>query len=496
MKRILALAVVGLLACSRAAAGEQALPNTRWHVANGSDTVVVFVHGILSNSTSCWTAGNGTYWPDLVRQDPRFEGPDIYLGGYYTEAASGAYRVADAADTLFSYMTTPDANGRAPVMSKPHLLFVAHSTGGLVVREMLLRKREAFEAKTVGLALMASPSRGSDWADRLESLRRMAGNKMAADLSTDSSYTQQLDRQFAELVKNGAIPRLVGVDAFENKFIVPRWWWWDAQNVVTAEKSGTYFGWYKIVAGTDHFSIVKPDSRDHAAHQVLVDFFINDFKRARTRTVTTEPIKRWGLPASTTGRKLYQARIRPAGLELDEMVFNDQWAQAVQHSVFKVLSDTLSYPPDELRFEGAIPFPRDDPKDVEALADAGRDLNALAVTLTAAQMNQSGSELVTTTYFRSVNASTTGATFQYPPIQDSVPTARFGPAMQALNKYWGYYVLVALAERCLTVQKDKPGCDRPKVTEALQRALRGLGSNDRVLIEEISRLIATSRGTS
>ena len=58
--------------------------NNFWYVYNNSNTVVVFVHGIFSNSRTCWLhtgSGLSVFWPDLIRADPRFEAPSIYLGG-------------------------------------------------------------------------------------------------------------------------------------------------------------------------------------------------------------------------------------------------------------------------------------------------------------------------------------------------------------------------------------------------------------------------------
>src|SRR5262249_37606092 len=40
-----------------------------------------------------------------------------------------------------------------------------------------------------------------------------------------------------------------------------------------AEDSASYFGAYKIIPDSDHFSIVKPTSATHESHQRLYDFF-------------------------------------------------------------------------------------------------------------------------------------------------------------------------------------------------------------------------------
>ena len=70
--------------------------NNFWYVYNNSDTVVVFVHGIFSNSRTCWLHTRGgltVFWPDLIRADHRFEAPSIYLAGYYTAIDAGDFWV-------------------------------------------------------------------------------------------------------------------------------------------------------------------------------------------------------------------------------------------------------------------------------------------------------------------------------------------------------------------------------------------------------------------
>jgi hypothetical protein len=70
--------------------------NNVWFADRNKDQVLVFVHGILSDSRSCWYRDPegmkpGVYWPDLVQSDRRFSEYSIYLGGYYTAIDSGDY---------------------------------------------------------------------------------------------------------------------------------------------------------------------------------------------------------------------------------------------------------------------------------------------------------------------------------------------------------------------------------------------------------------------
>lgn len=245
----------------------------QWFKCFDADTVVVFVHGILSDSVGCWTSSNGCYWPALVYADPRFDQPDVYLGGYYTAVGSGIFGIDDAANKLLSDLKTVDSHGHESVLSRKNIVFVAHSTGGLVVRYLLERHVTSFQDKCIGLVLVASPSRGSAWANRLNVLHQTFGNRMGSQLEREEGLIHDLDQRFSDLVMTKRIRALSGIDLFENHFIVRLMGLISRSKVVDAADSASYFGAYKIVPNTDHFTIAKPDSMNHASHQYLWDFY-------------------------------------------------------------------------------------------------------------------------------------------------------------------------------------------------------------------------------
>jgi len=251
--------------------------NNVWYNFNNSHTAIIFVHGIFSNSEDCWLSNKGKYWPKILNSDSRFGNPSIYLGGYYTDFSSGLYRISDAANELFSYLKVKSSNNLPPALEKPNLIFIAHSTGGLVIRYLLERNQEIFLNKNVGLVLLASPSRGSAWSNRLEWLHKYFGNKMAGQLARDNDFIVDLDARFADLISSKKLPNLVGIDIFENKFILPGTFF-SSTYVVSPQDSASYFGAYRIVPDSDHFSIAKPNSVSDASHQFLYEFYETTFK--------------------------------------------------------------------------------------------------------------------------------------------------------------------------------------------------------------------------
>jgi len=257
--------------------------NNIWYQYTSSSAALVFVHGILSDSRSCWLhvdrhdGRKNVYWPELVRTDRRFGDPSIFLGGYYTAVDAGPYEVKDCAAELFSAMNRVDEHGIPAVMSKRRIVFVCHSTGGIVVRYLLESQYAAFREKQVGLVLMASPSYGSALADRLQWLTKFYYQQLGAQLEWGSWSLRDLDTRFKTLVSERRIPGLVGLEAYENHFIFHRTWLPDRRLVVTAESAGRYFGAPIQLRGTDHFSAVKPDGLRHPSHEVLVDFWSKHF---------------------------------------------------------------------------------------------------------------------------------------------------------------------------------------------------------------------------
>jgi hypothetical protein len=53
----------------------------------------VFVHGILSSGETCWRNDNGSYWPELLKNEPELGSLGIYVFTYETGIFSGSYRL-------------------------------------------------------------------------------------------------------------------------------------------------------------------------------------------------------------------------------------------------------------------------------------------------------------------------------------------------------------------------------------------------------------------
>jgi pimeloyl-ACP methyl ester carboxylesterase len=270
------------------------LPNQNnvWHVYNESETVFVFVHGILSDSRDAWYfAGDSghaaTYWPDLIATQ-HFDNPSVFLGGFYTEVSSGDYGIPDAAEELYSFLSVSQAPSPTPVLAKKNIIFVAHSLGGIAVRHLLTQRPDVFRDKLVGLALVASPSLGAVDADRLGLLLELAGHKMGQQLKWNDPNLVGLDRTFRNFVDNNRNRQLVGVELIENHFY-EQWGWFRREVVVPEESGGRYLGAPKRIGNTDHSSIAKPKGDTDQSHVVLRQFYEQKFLRLLSENNKPDP---------------------------------------------------------------------------------------------------------------------------------------------------------------------------------------------------------------
>jgi pimeloyl-ACP methyl ester carboxylesterase len=241
---------------------------------------------VLSDVRDCWLSSgdsihDATYWPDLVAKDSAtFGRPDIYLGGYATSPTSGIYDIGNAAEDLFSSLSTWPPGDTGTVLQRRNLVFVAHSLGGLVVRQLLVRHRAAFLGHSVGLVLMASPTLGSEFANSLGWLERVLHHAVGQQLQVGSPFITSLDQDFRNLLAERKFP-LYGAEFCENHLIYSRLAGLVTRTEVVPPHSCTvYFGFNgftRILANTDHFPAVKPDSRSHPSYRALVAFMQQEF---------------------------------------------------------------------------------------------------------------------------------------------------------------------------------------------------------------------------
>ena len=244
--------------------------DSQWLREPARNASVVFIHGVLSSSKSCWQNANGTTWPELVRNDQSLEGVGIYLYTYATSFFSGSYRLGDIVDDLKERIRLDRVN------RSNHLVFICHSMGGIVARAYLVdQQAELIRARhRIGLFLVASPSLGSAWATWLSPLARLFGHAQARDLRfvRGNTWLEDLDKQFLNLKESGTLP-ISGKELVEDKSVIRPGFWW--RPIVDAFSAARYFGERCKVQGSDHCSIAKPAGPGDIQHQLLRQFILD-----------------------------------------------------------------------------------------------------------------------------------------------------------------------------------------------------------------------------
>jgi pimeloyl-ACP methyl ester carboxylesterase len=230
--------------------------------------VIVFVHGIHGSRES-WRASNGAYWPDMVRTDPRFAYSDVDVAEYPTPASNGRMSSVQLADILWTHLKQDH------VWEHREVVFVAHSLGGILVEEMLLR-HPAEAARVKFIVSYGTPHEGSTIA-RIASLYDK--DPLLNDLSdaSDNAFLTQLENNWRGRDSVNSIHRFC---AYESEDTMPE------------NRLGRYLKTHARVVGyfsatygcdvttppqeihADHLNMVRPLDRRSSAY----DFFYRVYR--------------------------------------------------------------------------------------------------------------------------------------------------------------------------------------------------------------------------
>jgi hypothetical protein len=237
---------------------------------------IVFIHGINSGE-ECWRHKNGSYWPELLKDESELADIGIYLFSYRTGINTGSYSLSDIVDSLREYFKLDNLIGSSGI------IFVCHSMGGIVARRFLVNQQSVLIERglnKIGLFLVASPSLGSEYANMLNLISNAMGHTQASALkfSQTNVWLNDLDKDFINLKINKNL-QIKGKELIEDlplygKGLIMK-------QIVEPFSGAKYFGDSFKVPGSDHITIATPTNRDAVQHRLLVQFakeFIEEFK--------------------------------------------------------------------------------------------------------------------------------------------------------------------------------------------------------------------------
>ena len=230
--------------------------------------VIVFVHG-LHGSRDSWRAANGAYWPDMVRTDPRFAYSDVDVAEYPTPASNGKMSSVQLADILWTRLAHDH------VWEHREVVFIAHSLGGILVEEMLLR-HPADAARVKFIVSYGTPHEGSPLA-RIASIYDR--DPLLNDLSdaSDNAFLTQLEDNWRGHDSVNGIHRFC---AYESEDTMP-----DSVFGRYLKTHARVVGYFSATYGcdvttppqsihADHVNMIRPPDRKSAAY----DFFYRVYR--------------------------------------------------------------------------------------------------------------------------------------------------------------------------------------------------------------------------
>lgn len=276
-------ACVLMTGCGRKAPPRQAPSVTYYTPKTAGGPVIIFVHGFDGDRDFTWTndtVSPAVHWPTLLARDDRFSGVTIAAYEYNAGRGDGLLKIDELAAQLNSQL-------QAEGLLERQIVFVCHSMGGLLVRQLIMDNKDRYAPKTQMIYFCSTPFAGSQIATLGIALKKAAkkhglhgflGNPQLEQLAEGGRH-QWVDEQNGRWI-NGQFD-VKAFAAYEKK---P---WYGA--LIVDEVSATHGRPTRVRAmEADHSSICKPLNEKS-------DVYI-DFVNAYTETATdlaNQAVKRW-----------------------------------------------------------------------------------------------------------------------------------------------------------------------------------------------------------
>ena len=226
---------------------------------------VIFVHGLTGHAVETWTSTaalepEGQYWPDWLSSD--LPVLSFYTLGYpasiFAKWAKREMSLHERAKNTLEVLAGYSFGARP-------IVFICHSLGGLLVKQMLRTAAESNDDgwksiadRCVGIFFLATPHTGSTFANLL---KRFAG-KLASvhidKLETDSPELDDLNDSFRMFCHN----RRIDVCVYYEKYKTHK-----AAIIVDRHSADPgVAGAPPIPVDADHVAICKPTSRNDVVY--------------------------------------------------------------------------------------------------------------------------------------------------------------------------------------------------------------------------------------
>ena len=196
-----------------------------------ADTHIVFVHGLSGHIEKTWTSNashSPVLWPTWLSED--IPGTGIWLLGYKAAISKwlgSGVNLSHRSENLLPLLLAE------PRLGNGNIIFVAHSFGGLIVKQ-ILRNAERnsqsnvtckdFLTRVRAVAFLGTPQRGSKIADLMRSFQFLSKPTEATQsLSTTNHQLEDLNNWYRKFNHNGRTKNLILIETIPEELQVFGW---------------------------------------------------------------------------------------------------------------------------------------------------------------------------------------------------------------------------------------------------------------------------------
>lgn len=220
-----------------------------------SDDLVIFIHGLWGDARTTWTNATTHFiFPEELARDFAAENQPTYVVAFdYESRLQGGPSILSIADHL---------EFEIGELLKKHpyrrLRIVAHSMGGLVAREYILRRQHRAhpQLRITNIVILATPNNGSELS---ELGRHISGNRQVEELrhiDKGNTYLESLNKDWNREFKGAGHPRHVLLYAGYEELAVP------VLGQIVKLSSAVPYADESMGFQEDHVSIAKPKERN------------------------------------------------------------------------------------------------------------------------------------------------------------------------------------------------------------------------------------------
>ena len=235
---------------------------------------VIFVHGLGGNARSTWQPEepqDDKFWLNWLSQD--LENVGIWSFGYEAEPFDWKGKAMPLFDQASNLLEWIDSKG----IGKKPAIFVTHSLGGLLVKEMI-RTAQTFNRQKIieqikGIVFLATPHTGSHLANLIDCVGALTRTTVSVEeLKAHAPELRELNEWYRENVHDFGVATKVFYETRSVHGIL----------VVDADSANPGINGVKPVAiAKDHISIAKPDSREDLIYLSVKRFILESFQLSR-----------------------------------------------------------------------------------------------------------------------------------------------------------------------------------------------------------------------